>query len=135
MDRTQFLAELISLFPAFENYWSEEDIHRETDGSYTVHGLLSSFFHFYQDEYGLLSSFFHFYQDEYHKVRNETVKTFAFRIEAIVAADPHDKCNVANAICTSFLELIDEDREGRLLEAHLGEECKRFLNAMRGSGS
>ena len=120
MDRMQFLAELISLFPAFENYWSEEDIHRETDGSYTAHGLLSSFFHFYQDEYD--------------KVRDESVKMFALRIEAIVAADPHDKSSVANAICTSFLELIDENREGRLLESHLGEECKRFLNAMRGFG-
>ena len=48
-----------------------------------------------------------------------------------MAADPHDESNVANAICTSFLELIDEKREGKLLEPHLGEECKRFLNLMR----
>ncbi len=114
----EFLAELIALFPGFEDYWSEEDIHKETDGSYTAHGLLSSFFHFYQDEHD--------------KVPEEKVKMFATRIEAIVAADPHDESNVANAICTGFLELIDENREGQRLELHLGKEYKGFLDAMRG---
>ena len=119
MDKAQFRDVLIQLFPAFGSHWDEEDINREEDGSFTAHGLLSSFFFFYKERYA--------------NFEEKTVIEFATKLEKIVSADPHDASDVANAICTSFLELIDENREGKTLEKHLGKECLKFLEAMRGS--
>ena len=51
MNKMQFKNTLISLFPSFNQYWAEEDINKEGDGSYTAHGLLSAFFFFYKDQH------------------------------------------------------------------------------------
>lgn len=119
MNKTQFRDILISLFPGFESYWEDEDINREEDRSFTAHGLLSSFFFFYKEQY--------------LDFEEKTIREFADKIEEIVSADPNDESDVANAICTSFLELVDENSEGKVLEKYLGMECSKFLDAMRGS--
>jgi hypothetical protein len=118
MDKQEFRNRLIGLFPEFCHYWEAEDVHREDDGSLSAHGLMSSFFLFYQDKY---SSF-----------NPVIVSELAGIFEEIVESDPNDQSDVANAICTSFLELVDENREGKVLEKHLGRECEAFLRAMRG---
>jgi hypothetical protein len=38
MTKSGFEKLLTSLFPTFGKYWSREDIHRESDGSFTAHG-------------------------------------------------------------------------------------------------
>src|SRR5687767_7595891 len=109
MTKSELEKLLISLFPRFEGYWDKEDIHREDDRSFTAHGLMSSFFFYYKD------NFENFNQDELQKFCNE--------IEKIVASDPDDKLDTANAICTSFLELIVGNKEGKALEPYLGKTC------------
>jgi hypothetical protein len=118
MDKKQFRDVLIFLFPGFESYWDDEDINREDDGSFTAHGLLSSFFFFYKAQH--------------LNLEEKTISELATKLEEIVSADPNDESDVANAICTSFLELVDENREGKVLEKYLGKECLKFLEAMRG---
>ena len=118
MDKTKFRDVLICLFPGFGSYWDDEDINREDDGSFTAHGLLSSFYFYYKAQY--------------LNFEEQTISELATKLEEIVSADPSDESDVANAICTSFLELIDENREGKGLERYLGKECVKFLEAMRG---
>lgn len=118
MTKQEFLEKLSDLFPTFAEYWEAEDIHKEEDGTYTAHGLMSSFFHFFKENHSLC--------DE------QTLHQAAVLFEEIVESDPNDKSEVANAICTSFLELLDEQKEGRCIEKYLGKECKTFLDAMRG---
>ena len=118
MDKAEFKDNLVSYFPAFEGYWGEEYINKEKDGSFNAHGLLSSFFFFYKENH--------------MNFHGSTVRDFADTLEEIVAADPNDESDVANAICTSFLELINKKKEGMVLEQYLGTECSNFLKAMRG---
>jgi hypothetical protein len=118
VDRYRFRDALIGLFPGFREHWDDEDVHREADGSFTAHGLASSFFFFFRGNYRYLEG--------------TSIERLAQLLEEVVSADPDDRSDVANAICTSFLELLDENREGRILEPHLGEGCSRFLAAMRG---
>ena len=118
MDRSEFKEILVSFFPSFEGYWDKEDINREEDGSFTAHGLLSAFFFFYKENY---TGF-----------QESTLRIFASKLEDIVAADPNNESDVANAICTSFLELLDQRQEGKILEKYLGSECASYLRTMRG---
>ena len=118
MNKAEFKDILVSLFPSFEAHWKDEDINREEDGSYTAHGLLSAFFFFYRENYTCF--------------QESTVEHFANKLEEIVAADPNDESDVANAICTSFLEMLDQKREGKMIEKFLGSECTGFLKTMRG---
>jgi hypothetical protein len=118
MDKAEFKNILVSSFPAFEEWWDDEDINREQNGSYTAHGLLSSFFFFYKERY-------------MNYVESD-IREFADKIETIVAEDSNDESDVANAICTSYLELLNKNKEGKVLEKYLGSECRKFLNIMRG---
>src|SRR5262245_40257505 len=105
---------LISLFPSFSESWKQEDIHREEDGSFTAHGIMSAFTHFYQKNY---MSF-----------ETKLLERFCCAIEEVVASDPNDRSNVANAICTCFLEMIAGDAEAKRLEPYLGKACKEFYS-------
>lgn len=118
MDEYRFRDALIGLFPAFREYWDDEDVHREADGSFTAHGLLSSVLFFFRGNY--------------RSLEGTSIERLAEVLEAVVSGDPDDRSDVANAICTSFLELLDENREGGVLEPHLGGHCSRFVVAMRG---
>ncbi len=114
MDKKELESMLISLFPAFEEHWKQEDIDKEDDGSFTAHGIMSSFTHFYRENYANLDT--------------DVLKKFCCVIEEVVAADPNDKSEVANAICTGFLELIAGDAEGKRLDPFLGKACKEFYS-------
>lgn len=114
MNNEELESMLISHFPAFQAHWKREDIDREDDGSFTAHGIMSSFTHFYRGNYANLDS--------------GLLKKFCCAIEEVVASDPNDKSEVANAICTSFLELIAGDVEGKRLEPYLGKACKEFYS-------
>ena len=118
MEKNELKNKLTNLFPEFDTYWIEEDIFKEEDETYTVHGLMSSFFFFYKEGHSTFN--------------NVTIENVALMFKEVVASDPNDESTAANAICTSFLELLDEEREGKVLESYLGEECKKFLRIMRG---
>lgn len=114
MNKQELESLLVSLFPAFEAGWKREDIHREEDGSFTAHGLMSAFTYFYRANIA-----------EYD---TSVLKEFCRAIETVVASDPEDKSDVANAICTCFLEMIAGEMEGRRIEPHLGKACKAFYS-------
>ena len=114
MNTTELEGALISLFPVFEESWKREDIHREEDGSFTAHGIMSAFTFFFKENYASFPP--------------DLLEEFGRTIEAVVAADPDDKSDVANAICTCFLEMIAGDKEGRRLEPYLGKACKEFYS-------
>lgn len=118
MEKHDLYKKLAALFPEFEKHWDIEDINREADGIYTAHGLMSSFFFFYLENYSNL--------DE------SAIRNTANLFENIVESDPSDESDVSNAICTSFLEMLDKNKEGKVIEKYLGKECKAFLDAMRG---
>jgi hypothetical protein len=114
MDKNSLTSLLLSLFPGFAQYWDTEDIHRENDRSFTSHGLMSSFTHYFRSNWQHVSS--------------ESLTVFGDEIEKIVAADPNDESEVANAICTCFLENIAGAEAGTALEPYLGKECKVFYD-------
>ena len=114
MNKKELENMLISLFPAFEEYWEEEDIHKEADGSFTPHGIMSSFTHFYRENFATFDT--------------SVLEEFCRTIETVVASDPDDKSDVANAICTCFLEMIAGDIEGKRIEPYLGKACKEFYS-------
>lgn len=45
----------ISTIPEFRLYWDKEDIFREDDGSFTPHGVMGSFYYFFQENHQSLS--------------------------------------------------------------------------------
>jgi len=89
MGKTQFRVALIRQFPSFGSYWDDEDINSEDNG--------------------LLSSLFFFYKAQHLNFEEKTISELPTILEEIVSADPNDESDIANAICTSCLELIDEN--------------------------
>lgn len=114
MNKSALESLLISIFPGFQQYWDKEDIHREEDGTFTPHGIMSSFFFYYKENYKNFSA--------------DVLREFSNEIEKIVASDPNDTSDVANAICTSFLEMIAGEEEGKVIEPYLGKACKEFYS-------
>ena len=114
MNKEELETMLISLFPTFEESWKREDIHKEEDGSFTPHGIMSSFTYFYKENFA--------------KFDTSTLEEFCRTIETVVASDPHDKSDVANAICTSFLEMVAGEAEGKRIEPYLGKASKEFYS-------
>lgn len=114
MNETELEAMLISLFPDFEKSWKHEDIQREDDGSFSAHGIMSAFTNFYRQNYTTLDT--------------NLLKIFCRTIETVVASDPRDQSDVANAICTCFLENIAGDKEAKRLVPFLGKACKEFYS-------
>lgn len=112
MNKEELEGMLISFFPDFEESWKREDIDREEDGSFTAHGIMSSFTHFYRENFA--------------KFDTKLLEEFCRAIETVVAADPDDKSDVANAICTCFLENIAGEGGGNRIEPYLGKACKLF---------
>lgn len=114
MNKKELENMLVFFFPAFEESWKQEDIHKEDDGSFTAHGIMSSFTHFYRENYADFDT--------------ALLEKFCRTIETVVASDPNDQSDVANAICTCFLEMIAGDTEGKKLEPYLGRACKEFYS-------
>jgi hypothetical protein len=114
MEPTELEDFLISIFPGFKKYWEDEDIHKHEDKSIFTHGIMTSFAHYYHDNY--------------EKFDNKSLESFCKKIEIIVASDPNDISDVANAICTCFLEAIAYNKGGSILEPYLGKECKRYYD-------
>ncbi len=114
MNKSELESLLISIFPGFQQYWDKEDINREEDGTFTPHGIMSSFFFYYKENYKNFSA--------------DMLRKFGNEIEKIVASDPNDTSDVANAICTSFLEMIAGEEEGKVIEPYLGKACKEFYS-------
>lgn len=105
---------IIQFVPSFEEHWACEDIHREDDGSFTEHGVMSSFLEFYYRNYESLSIL--------------EISTLCIELENIVAADSEDRDLAANAICTMFLELLVNTLPGNKIERYLGKVCKKYWN-------
>lgn len=114
MDNKSLSSMLLSLFPGFTPYWDAEDIYRADDRSFTAHGLMSSFTDYFRDNWQLVST--------------DSLKSLGEEIERIVAADPNDESDVANAICTCFLENIAGEEAGTAFEPYLGKECKAYYD-------
>jgi hypothetical protein len=114
MNKNELENMLVLLFPSFKESWKREDIHKDEDGSYTAHGLMSSFTYFYRANFS--------------KFDTNVLAEFCRMIETVVASDPDDKSDVANAICTCFLEMIAGEPEGKRIEPFLGKACKEFYS-------
>ncbi len=105
---------IINFIPGFEKHWDQDDIYREEDGSYTEHGIMSSFLEYYQHNYNTLNIL--------------ELSTLCIEFEKIIAAHPNDDDPAANAICTMFLELLVDTEPGNKLELYLGKTSKEYWN-------
>lgn len=112
MNKEGLKLNIINMFPEFEIHWEHEDLRKEDNGDYTAHGLMGSFTDFYRDHY--------------LEFEPNQLKGFCDFIEDIVQSDSNDKSDVANAICTCFLENIAGDEEAQKIDPLLGKICKEY---------
>jgi hypothetical protein len=103
----------VESFPAFAAYWDSNcNLHRDGD-TWTVHGLRSEFSHFFERHWNEAS---------------ESILLALFaRIEQIIAADPDDRDDVANALCTCFLENLAQTTAGTAIIPFLGPASRRYF--------
>jgi len=103
---------MTELFPEFGKYWEEDDVNKEASGQFTVHGFMNSFSEHYRNNY----------ENYEAKKLSQLGKT----LEEIVNSDPNDQSDVANAVCTCFLELIAGEKEGKRFEPYLGKRSREY---------
>lgn len=105
---------LIGFVPEFENYWNQDIIFQEDNKSYTEHDVAGCFLEYYQVNYEKMSILI--------------LSTLCIEFEKILLSDPEDKNDSANAICTSFLEMLVDTPAGDKIERYLGVSCKEYWN-------
>ncbi|MDO9337533.1 MAG: hypothetical protein Q7T61_14125 [Caulobacter sp.] len=106
-------AVLVSLFPDIADQL-QDTLYAGEDGQFTVHGIWAEFSGFYRERFAAL---------ERSKVR----ELFDI-IEAVVAADPYDHDQIANAACTCFLENIANTEAGVVSRAWMGPASQLFFD-------
>lgn len=111
MNKTELEKELTTLFPEFCKYWDSEDIYREEDNSFLSHGLMTSFYHFFRDNFDAADV--------------SDLKKFCEIIEDELKASSDGE--IANAICTSFFELISDTKAGDALEPYLEKTIFEYV--------
>lgn len=114
MNKIEFESALIGIFPDFKKYWEDEDIFREEDLSFSAHGLMRTFLHFFRIE---------------NKNFNEkSLRKISRLIETELLSDPNGMQDMANAIYAEFLELIDNE-ESRKLDQYLTKSCEEHYKS------
>lgn len=103
--------------PEFRKYWEQDDIYKEDDGTFTSHGVMSSFLDFFQNNFASLTTL--------------QISVLCVEFEEIVSSDHDDSNSSANAICTMFLELLVDTPAGNRIEPYLGKQCKKFWNCYK----
>src|SRR5215831_7580071 len=91
-DASAALAMLLEIFPEFAGWWnSERNLHRDDDGSFTLHGLFAQF-----------SQFFH----EWHHSSPDQLRRLGDKVNLWLdgSNSPLD-----NAVATCFLENIAKE--------------------------
>jgi hypothetical protein len=112
MDKSAFKNWLVSVFPDFERRWeSGDNCSKEGDG-YTVHGVCVEFTHYYRQSHKALT--------------NSQKKSLFDFIEECIANDPNDKDQLANALCTCFLENIAGEEPGEASAAFMGKASRTY---------
>jgi hypothetical protein len=83
------LHRIVHLFPSFQGYWERsENCFRADDGSFTLHGVLAEFSHYFREQYRSFTV--------------DSIAELAAFLSAGMTADP----DFDNAVATCFLENI-----------------------------
>lgn len=109
------LQQLVALCPSFEAYWQNEEniIHREDDGSFTLHGLFTEFSHFIRLHFGCMP-----------EPARQELFGFLETCLTVSEAPPYD--DLDNAVCTGFFENLAG-------EPFLSSELRRYLGPKSGA--
>lgn len=105
---------LVAIFPMFEKQWADkENLWREEDGAFTLHGLFNDFSCFVRDNF-------------YNASEATRRELFDF-IEACISNDESDRLD--NAVCTCFLEnLANEPPLSYEMRRYMGPKSKAFFD-------
>lgn len=114
MNKIALLGQFQSFYPDFTAWWhSDENYNRDGD-DFSTHGLCAEF-----------SSFLIARPLPLEKQQLEGLLNF---VEQHVAADPHDQSEIANALCTCFLENIAQTKVGNYCRPFMGTSSQAYFD-------
>jgi hypothetical protein len=104
---------IVQNFPGFEGQWfSDENLFINEDGTYTSCGLLAEFSHFYIDNFDALDK--------------NTCKEILRLFEGVVEEDD-SASDISSSIKVCFLENISQTKAGDESMVFMGPLCKEFF--------
>jgi hypothetical protein len=114
MDKHDLLSRLQALYPDFIAWWSSDQNYNRDGDDFSTHGLCAEF-----------SSFLIERSLPLEQLALESL--FAF-VEQQVSVDPHDQSEIANALCTCFLENIAQTEVGNCCRAFMGKSSQAYFD-------
>jgi hypothetical protein len=114
MNKTELLDKLQYLYPSFTEWWNSKENYNLDGDDFSIHGLCAEF-----------SSFF--IERSLPLERHAVEVLFGF-VEQQVAADPHDKSEIANALYTCFLENIAQTTIGQCCRPFMGKNSRAYFD-------
>lgn len=112
-DKHALLDFLLTQFPAFIGCWEAKDNDYLDGGEFTAHGLCTVFGGFFAARV--------------EKFDEESLKKLFAFIESAILADPEDESEVANALCTCFLEDIAGEEEGEIALPFMSDATRAYF--------
>lgn len=115
MKPSQLLDRFNELTPGFSDHWeSPENLFRDEDGSFTLHGVCAEWSLFFEKASERLN-------------RSQMQKLFDF-IERNVSGPDGPRTDLDNALCTCLLENIASTRSGEVAKEFMGPKSRWFFD-------
>lgn len=106
---------LYEQFKGFSRVWLDKtNLFIEQNGGYTLHGLYSQFSNYFRQN---INSF-----------NDDQLKIFFINLEIWIANDKYNDDDLANAICTCFLELIAREGFTKRIKPFMGKKSLEYYS-------